>query len=82
VGLISKLFHHKLRLGDGPLPLSELLVECSQSAASHSKDKVWALLGISNAAETGDLQPNYKKAFKKSFARQPSILFDVAHSRC
>lgn len=64
MGLISKLFHHRLRLGDG---LSELLVGYSQSAASHQEDEVWALLGINNAAETDDLQPNYKKSFQEVF---------------
>jgi hypothetical protein len=52
---------------EGPLSLEALLLDCARSAASQPEDKVFALQGISSAADTGDLQPNYNQTFQEVY---------------
>ncbi|KAH6672254.1 heterokaryon incompatibility protein-domain-containing protein, partial [Halenospora varia] len=67
ISFISKLFYLRRRSEEKLLPITELLIECAQSAATMPQDKVIALLGISDAASEPELKPDYTKPFEEVF---------------
>ena len=67
ISRVTKLFHLRRLIKDGPLPLVYLLLECAASVITQPEDKVFALQGISNATENRELQPDYSKPFQEIY---------------